>query len=64
MFDRPSGFAGFRWRSIPFGTAALPLQSLTLIIDAHYQLICLQQCRMYLVIPALLKIVIPDTRRV
>ena len=42
MFDRPSGFAGFRWRSIPFGTAALPLQSLTLIIDAHYQLICLQ----------------------
>ena len=40
MFDRPSGFAGFRWRSIPFGTAALPLQSLTLIIDAHYQVIC------------------------
>ncbi|QHX43298.1 hypothetical protein GWP43_07380 [Treponema vincentii] len=59
MVDRPSGFAGFRWRFIPFGTAALPFQSLTLIIDAHYQLICLQECRMCPVIPALLKIVIP-----
>jgi hypothetical protein len=56
MVDRPSGFAGFRWRFIPFGTAALPFQSLTLIIDAHYQLICLQECRMCPVIPALLKI--------
>ena len=42
MFDRPSGFAGFRWRFIPFGTAALPFQSLTLIIYAYYQLSCSQ----------------------